>query len=412
MYREYLLVKDALYSLGFYNPAGIDQIIQQPNFALMAEIVRWAVGHIAPATLLPDSVDTEDQRIAFVIAATRGISTVVALDPAVLYRSDRACLPELHKLLAVLVRAAERVRCADGALQAPPLPPPPSSTLYDSARRAAADLARAGGELVDELDSAAEIANAADKALGDTDVSAARADLVRRAGEINTEADRAGAEASALRESLHAVQVQLQRRRSEVERARARLAGLEAAEPPFAEEVQAAENRLSELTRAYALRYRNVVALEAEIARADAAAEAERASLAAEIQGLRSTVADERSAVLMGAPATVDTADIDEVSAPEQLPWADVSNGDESGLEPEIETEEEYEYTESPPTPPPVAETAAPASAARVEEEFDVDSDFDAKIEALDDELGDLGDDLGDLGDDLGDLGDDLDLQF
>jgi hypothetical protein len=75
-----------------------------PNFPLVADIMFWLVVRYDPAAKLPDDIDTESQRIAFLTAVGQVVANRarIVLKTKALYAADGRAVKEMLKLARVL----------------------------------------------------------------------------------------------------------------------------------------------------------------------------------------------------------------------------------------------------------------------------------------------------------------------
>jgi clusterin-associated protein 1 len=77
-----------------------------PNFPLVADILYWLVLRYEPAAKIPDDIDSEGHRVAFLAAAAAVMAAKgrITLKTKNLYAADGRAVKELLKIAKVLHR--------------------------------------------------------------------------------------------------------------------------------------------------------------------------------------------------------------------------------------------------------------------------------------------------------------------
>ena len=80
---------------------------RQPNFPLLAELLKWLVKRYDPHTDIPTETDTESDRIIFVKSVAQFMATKahIKLNTKKLYQADGYVVKELLKMTTVLYNA-------------------------------------------------------------------------------------------------------------------------------------------------------------------------------------------------------------------------------------------------------------------------------------------------------------------
>lgn len=80
---------------------------RSPNFALLAELLKWLVKRYDPHVDLPTEIDTESDRILFVKSVAQFMATKahIKLNTKKLYQADGTVVKELLKMTSVLYNA-------------------------------------------------------------------------------------------------------------------------------------------------------------------------------------------------------------------------------------------------------------------------------------------------------------------
>jgi len=92
-------------ALGYPRPISLENF-RSPNFALVAEILDWLVCKYDPTAHVPESLETESARVAFLtsVAATIAAKARIVLKTKSLYAADGRAVKEMLKVARVLYR--------------------------------------------------------------------------------------------------------------------------------------------------------------------------------------------------------------------------------------------------------------------------------------------------------------------
>lgn len=80
---------------------------RNPNFPLVAEILRWLIARYDPDVEVPADIDTEQDRVVFIksIAHTMATKAHLKLNTRKLYMADGYAVKELYKVTSLLYDA-------------------------------------------------------------------------------------------------------------------------------------------------------------------------------------------------------------------------------------------------------------------------------------------------------------------
>ena len=80
---------------------------RQPNFPLLAELLKWLVKRYDPQVDIPTEIDTESDRILFIKSVAQFMATKahIKLNTKKLYQADGYVVKELLKMTSVLYNA-------------------------------------------------------------------------------------------------------------------------------------------------------------------------------------------------------------------------------------------------------------------------------------------------------------------
>jgi hypothetical protein len=116
-------------TLGYPRPISMDNF-RTPNFPLVADILFWLVLRYDPNAKIPDDIDTESQRVAFLTAVGQVVANKarLVLKTKSLYCADGRAVRELLKLASILLKCVSFCRPPGprplAALPSPPTPFP------------------------------------------------------------------------------------------------------------------------------------------------------------------------------------------------------------------------------------------------------------------------------------------------
>lgn len=105
-YREIKNFCEMARVLGYPRLISIENF-RQPNFPLLAEVLKWLVKRYDPHVDLPTEIDTEQDRILFVKSVAQFMATKahIKLNTKKLYQADGTVVKELLKMTSVLYSA-------------------------------------------------------------------------------------------------------------------------------------------------------------------------------------------------------------------------------------------------------------------------------------------------------------------
>jgi len=303
-----------------------------PNFPLVADVLYWLVLRYEAGAKLSDDIDTESQRVSFLVAAVAIMAAKARLQlkAKALYAADGRAVKELLKVARLLAGCVSAMGLPSPRLHASRLPPPltPSRRSPNppcravracgdkaalgeeddlagaeamtfsvkpgelaATRAAASDITARGARLHELLRREEEVGPTRARALRFLDAASGEgsgggeAEALERAirSALGSAVDAAasyGAQAADLADDERALSGKLAKKEAELERSLKRLESLSSVRPAFMDEYEKLEGELAEEYDLYVLRFRNLTYLEGE-ADAHGRREAARAEAAA-----------------------------------------------------------------------------------------------------------------------------------
>jgi clusterin-associated protein 1 len=263
-FREVRQFAEIVRTLGYPNAVGIDSF-DTPNFALMAELLRWLATLYDPDIVVIPELTHEHGRVEFVrsIVQQLAVRSGIRLNPRKLYTSDRFAVRELLKIAAPIYRG---VSTTGADLGAGGSQKPPSAARI--AQLSAAVPQRAV-ELHDQLETELMIREPRARVLatmppldeveravlGAVESAAVRLEtLTKQLDQLNSDED--------------TLRSKMKQRKHELERQSKRLMSVQTIRPAYMDEYEGIEQELQELFRRHCQQYRNVDFLEHELQKA------------------------------------------------------------------------------------------------------------------------------------------------
>uniref|UniRef100_H2YD01 Clusterin-associated protein 1 n=1 Tax=Ciona savignyi TaxID=51511 RepID=H2YD01_CIOSA len=244
---------------------------RQPNFELVAEILLWLIQRYEPDAHIPQDVDTEQDRVIFIKSSAQFIATKIhlKLNTKRLYMADGYAVKELLKVATVLHSAMK----ATTSLAKSDSHDSPSLSSFDIAskinelkavRQLASEVTQRGATLYHLLSKEPELRNARTDALAQPmDINTIEKGL-RWSSIMKVEQ-----EAKATLHKLDNVaadeanlEAKIEKRKTELERAKKRLSTLQNVRPAFMDEFERLEEELKGHYENYLIKFRNMTFLE------------------------------------------------------------------------------------------------------------------------------------------------------
>ncbi|KAF5399765.1 Clusterin-associated protein 1 [Paragonimus heterotremus] len=267
-YREMRTFTEMMCTLGFTRNISMENF-RTPNFPLVAEILSWLVARYDSHADLPQCLDTEQDRVIFIKTAAHFMATraCIRLNTKKLYQANGFAVKELMKIAKVLYSAM----CKNDKTDDNEASELCVTELFDISKK---KQLQEGRSLSSQL---ASIGASLHTLLG-REVGLREA----RDGSIRRQLDSAWVEqcVADARDALHGqvekteaalvnvaadeatLDGKIEKKRSELDRNRKRLATLQSVRPAYMEEYEQLEEELSSLYSFYLTRFRNLAFLE------------------------------------------------------------------------------------------------------------------------------------------------------
>ena len=316
-YRELRDFGEAMRHLGFPKRIGIDSF-RTPNFPIMAAALAWLVQRYDPHIDVPVVIDTQADRVHFVMSVVRSMNTrtTIQLNPRKLYAADVRAIRELNRIASVLYKAAHlagasNVTCTAGrqveellerheaqalGLETPETQTvsrftegggeggPADSVLSDQmevqtatalmsqlgelqqARHVASEITTHGGKLYDLLEMEPELRRLRRACVDNqTDLEQVSDDLLDHVQSVRDEIQRLEAQAEEMEATGRKLQRKLDHEAKDLERQRKRLASHQNVVPAHQAEYEKLQGAMAQLYAQYLERYRNLEYLEQQL---------------------------------------------------------------------------------------------------------------------------------------------------
>lgn len=249
---------------------------RQPNFPLLAEILKWLVKRFDPMTDIPVDTDTEQDRVLFIKSVAQFMATKahIKLNTKKLYQADGYVVKELLKMTSVLYSALKLT---------------PNENNDDSSNNNAANLAATFdiSSHVSDLKRARELASEItmkgssihDLLSREVDLREIRTNTINRNLEIGEvekgikdairACQREGEKYASMLENIQSdeknLDEKIQKKKDDLERNSKRLRTLKDVRPAYMDEYEALEKELEELYEQYLTKFRIQAYLEQQL---------------------------------------------------------------------------------------------------------------------------------------------------
>lgn len=247
---------------------------RNPNFPLVAEVLKWLVKRYDPSADIHGDTDTEQDRIIFIKSVAEFMATKahIKLNTKKLYQADGYAVKELLKVTSVLYNAMKTnvMNQAENADDddSTPVSFDISSRINElkEARRLASEITVKGAGLYDLLGK-------------EVDLREQRTVVIAKQLEINEVEMSLGASIKAveheIKKTLHMLdnvasdeanlEAKIEKKKNELERNQKRLQTLQSVRPAYMDEYEKLEEDLQKLYDSYMIRFRNLTYLEGQL---------------------------------------------------------------------------------------------------------------------------------------------------
>lgn len=274
-YRELRNFTEMTRALGYPRLVSLENF-RNPNFPLVAEILRWLLKRYDPDIEMPTEIDTEQDRVIFIkaVAHTMATKAHLKLNTRKLYMADGYAVKELFKVTSLLYDAMKTKsfdpESAEGNVSTTgdALPYDVASKLSDLklTRQLASEITHHGAQLYDHLAKEAELkemrAATLAKQLEITEIEKCLQDATRLVMEETAQLHRRMETVAADEANL---QVKIDKKKADLERNQKRLATLRAVRPAFMDEYERIEEELSQVYGQYVVKIRCLAYLEEQL---------------------------------------------------------------------------------------------------------------------------------------------------
>ncbi|XP_052762465.1 clusterin-associated protein 1-like isoform X2 [Mya arenaria] len=272
-YRDLRNFTEMMRGLGYVRLISMENF-RNPNFPLVAEVLKWLVKRYDPSADIPSDTDTEQDRVIFIKSVAEFMATKahIKLNTKKLYQADGYAVKELLKVTSVLYNAMKTNITENddstGDDENTSITFDISSRISElkEARRLASEITSKGAGLYDLLGK-------------EVDLREQRTMVIARQLEINDVESSLGASIKAveneIRKTLHMLdnvasdeanlEAKIEKKRNELERNQKRLQTLQSVRPAYMDEYEKLEEDLQKLYDAYLIRFRNQAYLESQL---------------------------------------------------------------------------------------------------------------------------------------------------
>lgn len=272
-YRDLRNFTEMMRALGYVRLISMENF-RNPNFPLVAEVLKWLVKRYDPSADISGDTDTEQDRIIFIKSVAEFMATKahIKLNTKKLYQADGYAVKELIKVTSVLYNAMKTNTAEQADINEEedslPVSFDISSRISElkEARRLASEITSKGAGLYDLLGK-------------EVDLREQRTVVIAKQLEINEVETSLAASIKAveneIRKTLNMLdnvasdeanlEAKIEKKRNELERNQKRLQTLQTVRPAYMDEYEKLEEDLQKLYDAYLIRFRNLTYLESQL---------------------------------------------------------------------------------------------------------------------------------------------------
>ena len=263
-FREMRQFREMMTTLGYPQMISMESF-RQPNFSLLAEMLKWLVLRYEPSAILPFDTDTEQDRLIFIKSVVQYLAerASIKMNPRRLYGADGYAVKELLKIASLLYKALRSnfsKEETDSEVQQDF-----SLKLSDlkSCRQLANEITSKGAVLYDLLGQELELREQRKLALASafdlSDIEQSVHEAIRSSeeeiSEMLSKLENAASDDSNL-------QGKIEKKQSELERSEKRLKSLQSVRPAYMDEFERLETELKQQYDMYVEKFRNMTYLE------------------------------------------------------------------------------------------------------------------------------------------------------
>ncbi|KAI6654796.1 Clusterin-associated protein 1-like [Oopsacas minuta] len=263
-FREMRQFREMMTTLGYPHLVSMKSF-RQPNFSLVAEMLKWLVLRYEPSAILPFDIDTEQDRLIFIKSVVQYLAerANIKLNPRRLYSADGYAVKELLKIASLLYKAL-RIKFDKDEVESEILQDF-SLKLSDlkTCRQLANDITSKGAVLYDLLGQEMELRDHRKKALANafdmSDIEQSVHEAIRASEEEISEMLSRLENAASDNSNL---QGKIEKKQGELDRSEKRLKSLQSVRPAYMDEFERLESDMKQQYDMYVEKFRNMTYLE------------------------------------------------------------------------------------------------------------------------------------------------------
>lgn len=264
-FRDVRTLLENLRTLGFPRLVSMENF-RDPNFPLVAEILRWLTHRYDPSEHIPEDVSTEQDRVLFIKAVAKLLATKanLKLNTKKLYRADGHAVKELLKLSALLMSAIQSNAAGESeeggeVIDISSFDLGSKITQMKATRMLASEITSRGAALHDLLQHEPELRSVrADAMAKPLDVDQIEIGVQKGIDMLSEEIEKVVSMMGNLDADEANLASKIEKKRMDLERNNKRLRALESVRPAFMDEYEKLEAELQVQYELYIERFRNL----------------------------------------------------------------------------------------------------------------------------------------------------------
>ncbi|KAK4475813.1 hypothetical protein MN116_001067 [Schistosoma mekongi] len=268
-FREIRLFTEMMRSLGYPRIVSLENF-RTPNFALVAEILKWLVSRYTSYADLPLCLDSEYDRVLFIKTATHTIFTnaCIRLNSKRLYQADGFAVRELIKTVRILYEALQSSSGSgsdQNTLNLTEIIDADKVKQIQEAKSLCSQLASSGASLNSLLNKEIDIKELRNASLRrQIDSQYVERSLETAKNAISNQIDKIQSSLVSITADETNLDAKIEKKRDELVRNRKRLITLQSVRPVYMDEYEQLEEKLSSLYAIYLTKFRNLTFLESQ----------------------------------------------------------------------------------------------------------------------------------------------------
>ncbi|XP_068176114.1 clusterin-associated protein 1 homolog [Antennarius striatus] len=271
-FRETRSFIEMMRTLGYPRMISMESL-KTPNFALVAEILRWLLKTYDPQMDIPDEIDTEAGRVFFIkaVAQFMAMKAHINLNMKHLYQADGYAVREMLKITSLLCTAlkTQQVALGDQAEE------DNSKYKFDlslqvselkAARQLASEVTLKGASLHDLLGKEANLREKRTAAIArPLEINETEKVLRVATKEVLGNVEKLKELLKNVDSDISTLDSKIEKKRQELERTKKRLQTLQSVRPAFMDEYERIEDELKKQYKSYMEKFRNLCSLESQL---------------------------------------------------------------------------------------------------------------------------------------------------